>query len=232
MKPLMLIPALLIGLLAARAQCHNAYFPMSDGVKFEQTSYNAKDKEEGKTVSIVSSSNDEKVIVKNEIYDKKGELITSGDYEVICEGEQIKIDIEQFIPDELLSNYQNMEVIIEGDFLEFPNDLNVGQNLPDGNGKIEIKMGDGAVNMVTTITLTFTNRKVELQESLTTPAGTFETYKISQTTISEMEIMGISRETSVTSSNWIAKGVGTVKSENYDKKGKLIGYSLLTSFSK
>ena len=216
--------------IMVQAQCENAYFPMKDGVTFEQTSYNAKDKKEGKVISTISATTNTQLVVQNKIYDKKDELITEGDYEVFCEDGKVKMDFEQFIPDELLSSYQNMEVNIEGDFLEFPNNLSVGQNLPDANGTITIVMAEGAMNMKTTITLTFTNRKVELQESITTPAGTFETFKVSQTTISAMEIMGMSRETTFSSASWIAEGVGAVRSENYDKKGKLAGYQVLTSF--
>tara|TARA_Y100001949_G_scaffold173397_1_gene178902 strand:- start:13 stop:705 length:693 start_codon:yes stop_codon:yes gene_type:complete len=230
MKKLFTATAVLFATFTINAQCDNAYFPLSDGVTFEQTSYNAKGKEEGKTSSVVSSDSDTKALVSNKIYDKKGDLVTEGDYEVICEDGKIKMDIEQFIPDEMLNSYENMEVIVEGDFLEFPNELSVGQNLPEGNGKITIKMGEGAVNMI--MNMTFTNRKVEAQESLTTPAGTFDTYKISQTTISEMEIMGMKREMTFTSTSWIAEGVGNVKTENYDKKGKLQSYTELTSFSK
>lgn len=230
MKKLLTAATVFFAAFTINAQCDNAYFPLSDGVSFEQTSYNAKGKEEGKTSSVVTSTSDSKALVSNKIYDKKGDLITEGDYEVICENGTIKMDIEQFIPDEMLNNYENMEVIVEGDFLEFPNELSVGQNLPDGNGKITIKMGEGAINMI--MNLTFTNRKVEGQESLTTLAGSFDTFKISQTSISEMEIMGMKREMTFSSTSWIAEGIGNVKTENYDKKGKLSGYTLLTKFEK
>lgn len=232
MKKLLTAAVAFVTAISLQAQCDNAYFPLTDGVTFEQTSYNAKGKEEGKTSSIVSASSDSKALVQNKIYDKKGDLITEGDYEVICEDGMIKMDMEQFIPDELLKSYENMEVSIEGDFLQFPNELSVGQNLPDAQGKITITMAEGAMNMKTIITLDFTNRRVELQESLTTPAGTFDTFKLSQNTTSTMEIMGMKRETTFSSISWIAEGVGAVKSENYNQKGKLDSYTLLTSFQK
>ncbi|MEQ9168598.1 MAG: hypothetical protein RLO12_20235, partial [Fulvivirga sp.] len=94
--------------------------------------------------------------------------------------------------------------------------LSVGMSLNDASlkmsGSIPFKM---EVNIV--------NRKVEGKESITTPAGTFECYKITYT-INTKSIM--SMET--TGADWIAKEIGMVKSENYNKNGKLQGYSLLT----
>jgi hypothetical protein len=39
-------------------------------------------------------------------------------------------------------------------------------------------------------------------------------------------------KTEASSKEWYAEGVGLVKSEIYNKKGKLMGYSELTSFEK
>jgi hypothetical protein len=71
------------------------------------------------------------------------------------------------------------------------------------------------------------NRKCAAIESVTTPAGTFECYKITQ----DVEAKAIVKVLA-TDITWLAEGVGVVKSESYDKKGKLMGSSQLTKFEK
>ena len=79
-------------------------------------------------------------------------------------------------------------------------------------------------NMSTLIT----DREVLGKESVTTPAGTFDCYIITQST----HIKSMAANQKRTTKQWIAEGVGVVKSEDYNKKGKLDGTSVLTSFSK
>lgn len=216
------------------AQCDNAYFPFEDGVTFELTSFKSNGKETGKVKNeIVNGDQEDQVTVKNEIYDKKGKLLNEGEYTVICKNGSIQIDMRGFIPEQTMSQMENMEMTLDGDFLEIPNDLEAGQELPDGTGTITMKMSQGGVDMNTNMNFTYTDRKVEKEETITTPAGTFDTYKITQTTNIDSEIMGMmSQSSSMRSASWIAEGVGTVKSENYDKKGKVESYTLLTDFGK
>ncbi|GAB4244072.1 MAG: hypothetical protein Tsb0034_22190 [Ekhidna sp.] len=89
-----------------------------------------------------------------------------------------------------------------------------------------------AAAMNITMDMMITDRKVEKVETLETPAGSYETYKITQKTTMTMNMMGIKKTTESTSASWLARGVGMVKNESYDKKGSLIGYTLMTSFNK
>lgn len=213
------------------AQCEKTYFPFEDGVSFELTNYKSNGKETGKVKSTIRDTDQEnRIIVQNEIYDKKGKLISDGEYEVICDNGTVKIDMKRFIPEDLMKGHENMEMVIEGDFMEIPASLEVGQELPDGSGTITMSMSGGGMDMKTTMDLTFTDMKVEKEETITTPAGTFETFKITQTTNVDMNMVGMKKTTTTTSANWLAKGVGTVKTENYDKKGKVDSYTELTSF--
>ena len=75
--------------------------------------------------------------------------------------------------------------------------------------------------------ISISNRKVEAAENLTTPAGTFECYKISCDVAIKMMI-----NVKTKSIEWYAKGVGMVKSESYNTDGKLMGSNVLTSFKK
>jgi len=80
---------------------------------------------------------------------------------------------------------------------------------------------------VMNITIAITNRKVEAVENVTTPAGTFECYKISYDIDTKMmftvKVKGV---------EWYAKNVGLVKSESYSTDGKLMGSNLLVGVKK
>lgn len=211
------------------AQCDDGFFPFKQGVSFEQTAYDKKGKEQGKTMSEIVTIDGSSAVVKNVFYDKKGSEVADGDYTIICEGNSIKMDFNNFIPEEMLSQYGDAEVTVEGDFITVPDNLEAGQTLPDGSGTVTVKMTSAAA-MNITMDMTITDRKVEKMESLTTPAGTYDTYKISQKTIVKMNAMGFNKTTESLSASWFAKGVGMVKSESYNQKGDLMGYTLLTSF--
>ena len=75
------------------------------------------------------------------------------------------------------------------------------------------------------MTVNIMNRKVEGKESVTTSAGTFDCFVISYDHESKMgiKIRGSAKQ-------WYSEGVGMVKQENYNKKGKLMGSSLHTLF--
>jgi hypothetical protein len=77
------------------------------------------------------------------------------------------------------------------------------------------------------MTINVSNRKVEAVENLTTPAGTFECYKISFDVATKMMINVKSKGV-----EWFAKGIGMVKNETYDSNGKLLGSNVLTSIKK
>jgi hypothetical protein len=64
------------------------------------------------------------------------------------------------------------------------------------------------------------------EETLNTPAGKFDCFKISQKVF--MKTLG---KIEINSIEWYSEDVGMVKSETYDKKGKLKTYSLLTTYN-
>lgn len=217
--------------LSAFAQCDNSFFPFQEGITFEQTAYDKKGKEQGKTSSSIQSVDGSSATVNNIFYDKKGEEVANGDYTIVCEENTVKFDFNNFIPEEMLNQYGDAEVTVEGDFISVPNDLQPGQTLPDGSGTVTIKMS-GAAGMNIKMDMTITDRKVEKAETLNTPAGSFDTFKITQKTIVKMNMMGMNKTTESLSASWFAKEVGMVKNESYNQKGDMMGYTLLTAFNK
>ena len=70
-----------------------------------------------------------------------------------------------------------------------------------------------------------TDRKVEGKEMVTTPAGTFDCYKISYNTRLKMLI-----NMTYINVEYLSENYGVVRTETYKSKGNLVGYSLITQY--
>jgi len=206
----------------AQSDC-SKYYPMSEGTKFQITNYDKKDKVSGVIDYVVKKSTGDAVILSYKMYDDKGKLIMTSEYGIICEENGISIDFNSLMAPGVLEQYEGMEVDISGTNLLLPNNLSPGQTLPDANVLANIKVPP--INMKMTVSIT--NRKVEGKESVTTSAGTYDCFVITNDHESKMGV-----KVRGSSKLWLAEGVGMVKQESYNKKGKLISKSLLTKFEK
>lgn len=222
--------ALFIGFSASAQNNCSTYYPMSEGVKFEITNYDKKGKKiTGKTISEIiefsSSAGKDVATIHTIIEDKKGEQILDANYGITCTGDKVIIDLNEMMKEQMAQQMgtEDTEVEISGINAAFPNDMEVGQKLPDSN--LGIKVNVGGMNM--NFTVNSNNREVVGKETITTPAGTFDCLIISSESHTKMMVTK-----STISKMWLAKGYGMVKQEDYSKNGKLIGYQLLTSFSK
>lgn len=231
MKKILILLLTYSSICGASGQCDDSFFPFMAGVEFEQTAYDKKGKPQGKTASTVLNVEGSSATIKNIFFDKKNKEVADGEYTIICEGNMIKMDFNNFIPDEMLNQYGDAEITVEGDFITIPDNLEVGQSLEDGSGMVIIKMS-GAAAMNITMDMKIVDRKVEKTETIDTPAGSYETFKITQKSIVTMKMMGMNKTTESSSASWFAKGVGMVRNESFNQKGDLIGYTVLTSFSK
>ena len=232
-----LLPILFLSLLSfaeIKAQCDNAFYRFKEGAEYEMTSYDKKDRPQGRTTYTISNISENngayEATFKSKIFDKKDKLLGEGEFVIICEGDKVKIDMQRLLNSmEQLNAYEDMEVEAQGDFLEMPSNLEVGQNLPEGHTTLTIKMGEANATM-STMDIDVKNRKVDAQEEITTPAGTFACYKISYNTDVNMKVMGFGNKSSYGSAEWVTENLGTIRTESYDKKGNLESYTLLTAY--
>lgn len=216
------------------AQCSNNFYKLEEGATYEMTVYNKKDKEEGRIMNAVMAVEDKNgnkhAIFHSKIFDRKDKLMTEGDYEVICEGDKIKIDMQRmFSTMPQFSADNDMTMKVNGDYIEIPSNLEVGLSLPETQSNMTMQVGNSEMHLTSTDIL-LKNRKVEKKEDITTPAGTFNCYKITYDMDMNMKVMGISRKINSSGAEWIAEGVGIIKTASYDKNGDLESYTLLTNY--
>ncbi len=224
MRNLILIMILFLGpQFTIEAQDCNPYFPLNEGISYEINQYDKKKKLSSTTafevLEVRTQDGAVHADIQTHIKDGKGKSLSNSDYTVSCEDGVYKIDISKMIPQASMEAYRDMDVEVSGDALAFPQELVVGASLPDG--KTEMAISSGGVKIMK-MNIAITNRQVLSKESVSTPAGTFEAYKISYDV--EMKTIMSMKTTSIV---WVAEKVGMVRSEDYNKKGKLVGYSEL-----
>jgi len=225
---LFLLLTLFVGSSLQAQEC-KGFFPFEPDTKMEMTFYHKKGK-------VTSSSNMEilditemdgtiEAEINASIKDKKGEEVHTADYRIACKENGYEVDVFNMVNPALMKSSYGMELDMSGDALFFPSDLSVGKELKDASTVIEVRSND---IKVMTMKLDITNRKVEAKESVTTSAGTFDCYKLSYDFNTKFAF--VKKKYRIV--QWIADGVGVVKEETYNKKGKLESSSALTKLEK
>ncbi|WP_289042385.1 hypothetical protein [uncultured Zobellia sp.] len=213
----------------AQESC-SKFYPLEEGITFAYTNYDKKGKTDGTVKYTITDVRQEgaasAATFDMQFLDKKGKEVFKSNYSFTCENGLVTVDYKSLFPSQMMQQYSEMglEMDISGTDIELPNDLSVGQQLNDAN--VQIAMSMSGINM--NVSVDQTNRKVEKKESVTTPAGTFDCYLITEN--STTKTMGATIK--MKSKLWLAEGVGMIKQESYKDNGNLISTSELTSYSK
>lgn len=226
MRKTIIIMFFVLSIAGLYAQECDGYFPVNSGAFIEMKNYDAKGKLTGtsqQTILAVEPLVDGLSLkVKSDQFDNKDKLTFSQELGMRCEKGVFYMDMKNFLDPNTMGGMKDMEMTIDGVDLEYPSVLQVGQMLKDGDIKMNFMSGGMTIM---SMSVKMYNRKVEAVESITTPAGTFECFKLTY----DMDVKSIMKMT-IKATQWVAKNVGTVKTESYDKNGKFAGYSLLTAF--
>lgn len=211
--------------------CNKLLF-FKEGTMTTMTSYNDDGKVTGTTkttfTKVTKTGAGVSVIATQENFDKKGKSATKNDYTLKCEGGILTIDMRMMMSAQQTEGYKDMEVTMEGSNLEYPGDFVVGSSLKDADVKMVVRTKDKGTPMpMMNMTMKITNRKVEAKESVTTPAGTFECFKLSE--MSESKTLFTIKFKTI---SWFSPEAGTVKTESYKESGKFLGKSELTELKK
>ena len=225
MKILLLIGALFFWGTILNAQ--DIFFPSKEGTILEYKIYDNKEKQTGMMCYTITDikrmGSDMDITYLIETKDSSDKTLIKEEIIINKKGDKLYVDMSKFLGKAIFEKAgekaNNFE--ITGNDMEIPSNLKVGDNLPDSNLGMALKMG--FINLK--ISANVTNRKVESVEKISVEAGNFDTYKVTSTI--SANAMGV--KTSSKSAEWIAKNVGIVKSETYDKNGDVRSYTELVS---
>jgi hypothetical protein len=179
----------------------------------EMTLKNKKGKETGKIVYTISnvnkSGNTVTSTVNSEMFSDKGKSITKATNNMSCTNGVLMMDMKMFIPSPQQEQMGEAAANANNVYLEYPADMKEGDALKEGDFSMDFKSSAGINGNVS---VNITERKVVGKESVTTPAGTWECFKITSKQKIIMKIgIGIPIRADVT--EWFAPGFGVVKSD-------------------
>jgi hypothetical protein len=202
---------------------------LEKGNAWTLTQYDKKGKETGHVYySVLAKRNTEIGIewdIQTKVADDKDKEMSDVTATILCDGKSIKMDMNQMIPPETMESLSSMDLEIDAGEVIYPFNLSENTDLPDAQVTIRASSGGVQIMEFTTIVK---DRKIEKKETISTPAGDFEAFKITQTTEVKNQILSIETK----SIDWYCPKIGVVRSEFFNRKGKPDGHSEITSFIK
>jgi hypothetical protein len=204
-----------------------AYLP-EEGTKLTYLNFDKKGKQTS-TNSIQVTSVETK---GDTTYYKVYQLISTGkkkddmenDMVYKCSGNTFVVDMNSVLNPEMMKSYKDASLNITTNHMVIPSKLEPGMELEDG----EFNMTANIEYITTNISARSFYRKVEAVEEITTPAGRFVAFKIKGYIESKIAFMRFAYGTT----EWYVQNLGIVRSETYDKKKNLMGYSELQKIEK
>ncbi len=208
---------------SGRAQCTNPFYEFKEGTKIHMQNYDGENQLQGKTETLVKDVNETvngfQTTVELKVYDKDGKLISEGSYGMECDNGTVKLDLSGFIPAKSLMAFGDMDIKLEMEEMEIPANLYPGQELNDASLTISTVNSPFALSMK----VVMKDRKIERKQTITTPAGTFECYKLTYDMVIDF-MMGSMVMKNV---QYLTEKLGAVKTETYNDEGKLLNYTVL-----
>ena len=179
------------------------------------TIYNRKGDPSGKQVynisDVTTNGSTTSATINSEMFDKKGKTIAKGKSEIECNGGVMMVDVKMMLPQQQQEQFSKAEAKVDKAYIEYPVTMNAGDELKDASFHMNMEMNGG---MKQEVTMLINNRKVEGKESITTPAGTWDCYKISYKAKLNIKTMGIGVPVNIDGTEWFAPGFGVVKTES------------------
>ncbi len=216
-------------LFAAEAAAQSgAFFPTKTGMVLVMAEKNGAGKVKSHTRTTIEAVRDDAaglfVDYTIELLDAKMELAGEDHGAIKCTAsivdDLVKLDLKEFSAP-MAQGMAGMKIEISGMPPEISGRLKPGDRLPDANVTVSADAGMMKIKSL----LSITNAECTGIEEITTPAGTFSCHKVVQDTAATTMGMTIKGKNTA----WYAHGVGMVRCEAYDAKGKLVSSSELKS---
>lgn len=227
---------LLIALLplSVFAQNCGGYYYLQDHSEIQMTSYDRDGKPSvvvtSRITGVSSIPGGIKSNFQTTVKDKDGQLMDQGQGTMKCLHGNLSVDMRQSMPSGSMKQFQNMRVKADEAYIVYPADMRVGQALPDASYHMEIYKNESDKRFAT-IDYTVSKRKVAGKEQVTTPAGSWNCFKITSSMTMKITI-GIAIPMRFEVTEWFAPDFGIVKTEDDRRNGKQVGSMELTRIKK
>jgi hypothetical protein len=143
------------------------------------------------------------------LFDKTGKSIAKANSQVKCLGGVMMVDMKMLMPQQGHST-GNGEATIGNEFLEFPSNLHIGEQLKDGGFTMKVTVQ----TLQESVVIKITERKVVAQGPVTTPAGSWSCFKIDSRNTVTMNMGGNAMPPMSTESiSWYKPGFGIIKTQ-------------------
>lgn len=228
MKNLLLIVAILFSGMLVKAQ--DIFFPTEEGTVLVYNNFDKKEKVTGVvryTITNVKKMGENlDITYLIESMDPKEQPVFKEEITIHKIGDKLFVDMSNYMNKAAFQQNGSIpaEIQIKGNDMELPSNPKAGDVLPDANVEMAMKIGFINIKMSAKVT----ERKVESVEPINLKAGTFNAYKFS----SNVSAVVLGMKSNSKTTEWYAKGVGMIKSESYDKNGKLSSYTELVELRK
>jgi hypothetical protein len=200
-------------------KAQETYFPTKVGTVLIYKSFDKKDKVLGTTKTTIKNVNisgtNIDITYEMESLDAKDKLQYKEDITIHQKGDILYMDMNNFINKSAFQKDGEIpaEVEVKGNNMEIPLNPKPGDKLADANVEVSMNMGFMSMKILAELT----NRKVDAFEDITVKGGTYKCFKFS----SDFTSSAMGMKFNGKNISWYAKGIGTVKSESYDKNGAL-----------
>ncbi|HYH14516.1 MAG TPA: hypothetical protein VD794_04825 [Flavisolibacter sp.] len=211
--------------------CKNYYF-LHNNAEVQITLYDGKGDKAALQTWVVNNvsadGNGTRSTVTSKMVNAKGQEIANSTGTYRCQEGRLMADVRMVLPYNQDPQGQQAQPTATGKldeaYIEYPAVMSEGMQLPDATFEMEVTTA-GAPGVAR---IEMTNRKVVGKETVTSDAGSWEAYKITYNAEMKMRIAGLAVPMTMKTTEWFVPGFGVVKSESFNKKGKLRGKTLLT----
>lgn len=199
--------------LNTSAQDCNGYYFLQNNKTIEMAILNKKGDQSAKQVYTVSNASttgsSATADLASEMFDKKGKSVAKSNAKIKCDGGVMMVDMKMTMPQQPGMNAET-DVKADNIYIEYPNNMSVGDNLKNATMHLE---WDNK-GMKQSIDMEVFDRKVEAKEKVTTPAGSWDCFKISYKSKTRIKTMGIGVPMNIDGTEYFAPGFGIVKTES------------------
>ena len=129
------------------------------------------------------------------------------------------MDMKMFIPAQQMEQMKTSEASGSTSYLEYPADMKAGDKLKDA----EFNMDYTANGIASNINVNMTERSVLGKENVSSPAGSWDAFKITYKSRIRMKVAGIGIPVNMDVTEWYVPDFGVVKTESRN------GTTLITS---